>query len=185
MLSDEFASVTGFVDSCDEFGNMLNVFNEFDYESLQLWNIMYVLSSGDQHRVSVEVVGEGGTEYDLRRYGGGKYVGCVVEVRVNRKISPLYSLYFLRNSVVSLVLINNILFYEYYPYLSEVFEISSKGVKVILLSATLYTYFYNLRDRIDTIASRYGVRYRIVILLNINDIYFKSMRKRVNVYEDY
>ncbi|RLG83062.1 MAG: hypothetical protein DRO40_05795 [Thermoprotei archaeon] len=186
-LSDEFASFIVHVDDSgndNEFNSVLNYFDGVSYECMRLWNILYVLSVVSQKRLVVNAVDSGEYVF-VMKYGGGRYVGKVYEVNVNKKISPLYSLYLLRNSIVSLIMINNMLYYEYYPYLYEIFELASKNVKVILLSATLYTYFYNLHYYIDSIASKHKVRYRVITLLNSEDIYFRDMRKRVRIYEDY
>lgn len=155
-----------------------------DYESMRLWNIIYTLSAERQRRIAVRAVTEvrGDDLAFAMRVGGGRYEGEVNEVEFkDRKISPLYTLYLLRNSVISLVMIDNILYYEYYPYLYEVFSIA-KNVKTILMSATMYTYFLNLSNYVNGVAKRFGVKYKLKTYLSVDDIYFPEMIKRMKIY---
>jgi len=187
-LSEWLASVVGYVKPSDygDFSRALGVVRSLDFDALRFWNILYVLSMKSQRRLSVvPTIRVTDSDYrDYLRFGGGRYVGSVVEVEAESKISPLYSLYLLSRGVPSLVLIDGVLYYEYYPCLREVFELA-KMVKVVLMSATLLTYFVNMSEYINIIASELGVRYYVFTLLGVEDIYFKrSLRKRVGVYED-
>jgi len=187
-LSESLSSVIGYLRPQDygDFSRALGVVRSLDFDALRFWNILYVLSMKSQRRLAViPTIPLTGRDYrDYLRLGGGRYVGSVVEVESESKVSPLYSLYLLSRGVPSLVLIDNVLFYEYYPYLREVFELA-KMVKVVLMSATLLTYFVNMSEYINVIASELGVRYYVFTFLNVEDIYFKgTLMKRVRVYVD-
>ncbi len=151
--------------------------DDADYEALRFWNLLYVLSMGRQERIGIGIVG--GNAEKLVRV---RYRGVARIVNVDKKISPLLSLYLLNNSFVSIVLINNMLYYEYYPYLYKLFDLAGKGVRVVLLSASLGTYFVNIGDIVAEVADKTGAKFKVLTLLSVNDIYFVERgEKRVVV----
>ena len=156
-------------------GSSVEFVKSVGYEFVRLWNILYILSVSDQPRIVVRDADEGA------EFVGGFWfkpasISCV---NVGMRISPLYSLWLLRGAI-STVLVNGVMYFEYYSYLDEVFSIS-RDVKVALLSATLATYYVNMRSWFDEFSVRYGVRYQIRSLLSVDDVFDESMRKRVRM----
>ncbi len=153
------------------------------HDLLRVWNIVVVLSLRNQKRIGlVKPHGYGKRIYTICDEEGCRisteppFDRVKVEVVSGRKLSVFYALYLVRNTLFSIVLRNNMLYIEYYPYLREILDLALLRIKIVLMSATLNTLIANVRDDLGFEYDRNHGCYKVYVKVNeLDDVDGKSI----------